>query len=73
MDIDSMPSSVRPLYDDASGSCIPLFCINVGGTQPLAFLRSNYCTTTHTTSIRINVMMMMPFNCSFRNKNETYT
>jgi hypothetical protein len=48
----------------AAGACIPLFCVNVGGTEPLAFLRSTYCTTTHTTSITIDVNIHMIINIS---------
>ena len=46
------------------GACIPFYCTNVGGTEPLAFLRSTYCTTTHTTSITVDVNIHMIINIS---------
>jgi hypothetical protein len=48
----------------AAGSSIPFYCINIGGTEPLAFLRSVYCTTTHTTTITIDVNVHIIINIS---------
>jgi hypothetical protein len=48
----------------AAGSSIPFYCINIGGTEPLAFLRSVYCTTTHTTTITIDVNVHIIMNIS---------
>lgn len=50
--------------DAVAGASIPFYCTNVGGTQPLAFLRSSYCTTTHTTSITVDVNIHMIVNIS---------
>jgi len=48
----------------AAGTYIPFYCSNVGGTQPLAFLRSSYCTTTQTTSITVDVNIHIIINIS---------
>ena len=45
-------------------ACIPLFCANVGGTQPLALIRTVYCSTTNTTSITVDVNIHMIINIS---------
>ena len=64
----SDPMSVHEAYVNYFTSCtetrIPLYCINVAGASPLAFLRPCYCTATATTTLTIDVNIHMIINIS---------
>jgi hypothetical protein len=44
--------------------CVPMFCESIGGTQPVAYLRSVYCSATNTSSITVDVNMHIIINIS---------
>jgi hypothetical protein len=64
----SDPMSVDDVYLKYLTSCtetkIPLYCIDVAGTSPLAFLRPSYCKATATTTLTIDVNIHMIINIS---------
>jgi hypothetical protein len=41
-----------------------MFCESIGGTQPVAYLRSVYCSATNTSSITVDVNMHIIINIS---------
>lgn len=47
-----------------AAGCVPLFCGSIGGTEPVAYLRSVYCSESNTTSITVDVNMHIIINIS---------